>query len=383
MGKCGIYVHIPFCIKKCNYCDFNSFSADDGVQNEYTAALVNEIRAFGKSEKIEADSVFIGGGTPTLLSDENLEKVILALKKAINLDLDTEFTIECNPKTANLKKFRLLKDLGVNRLSLGVQSLCDATLKTLGRAHNVKDFLECYAAAKIAGFENINFDLMFAVPNQSRKNWEKTVEYAVKFEPAHISAYGLQLEENTYFYDHQNQYLFPSDEQNRQMYSFLTDYLKEKGYLQYEISNFAKDGFFCRHNLKYWDLTDYVGVGLGSSSFYKGVRYNNPEKLDDYLNFSQNFVPLWEQNPVQSETDLISEYMFLGLRLIKGVKGSDFEEKFKRNMFDIYSDAIENNIRLGLLNYEGDRIFLSPKGLDLANSVMSDFILDEGDLDEF
>ncbi len=382
MNKPGIYIHIPFCIKKCNYCDFNSFSANSDAQNEYTATLVNEIKSFKNYESIEADSIFIGGGTPTLLSDENLEKIISALKESVAFAPDTEFTIECNPKTANLKKFRLLKELGVNRLSLGVQSLCDATLKTLGRVHNVKDFLECYAAAKIAGFENINFDLMFAIPNQSQKNWEKTVKTAIKFEPAHISAYGLQLEENTYFYEHQNQYLFPSDEQNRQMYNFLVDYLEESGYLQYEISNFAKEGFSCRHNLKYWNLTDYIGFGLGSSSFYKGVRYQNPEKTEDYLKFAQNFVPLWEQNPAESEKDLISEYMFLGLRLNKGIKGSDFEEKFNRSMFDIYPDAIEKNIKLGLLNYEGDRIFLSPKGFDLANSVMSDFILDEGDLDE-
>jgi len=379
--KCGIYIHIPFCIKKCNYCDFNSFAATSDVQSEYVIALQKEFESFKKCQEVCADTVFIGGGTPTLLEDSNLEKIILSLKQNISLADDTEFTIECNPKTASLKTFRLLKSLGVNRLSLGVQSLCDATLKILGRSHNVKDFLECYSAARIAGFENINFDLMFAVPNQSQKNWEKTVETAIKFEPAHISAYGLQLEENTYFYEHQNSYLFPSDEQNRKMYDFLIDRLLESGYNQYEISNFAKQGFECRHNLKYWDLTDYVGFGLGASSFYKGVRYQNPEKVQEYVSFANNFTPLWEINEKQSRADLISEYMFLGLRLTKGVNNSDFEEKFKISMFRLFPDVIEKNIKAGLLNYEGDRIFLSRKGLDFANLVMSDFILSNKDLD--
>ncbi|MBQ2897642.1 MAG: oxygen-independent coproporphyrinogen III oxidase [Clostridia bacterium] len=376
MSKLGIYVHIPFCIKKCNYCDFNSFPSDANTQERYIDALINEIKSLCKIKKISADSVFIGGGTPTILSDELLEKLILTINENFDLAEKTEFTIECNPKTASLKSFKLLKSLGVNRLSIGVQSLDDKILKTLGRSHNVKDFLECYAAAKIAGFENINFDLMFAVPNQTQKSLEKTVKTAVKFEPTHISAYGLQLEENTYFYENKDTLSFPSDEQNRKMYDFLISYLEQNGYFQYEISNFAKKGFECKHNLKYWDLTEYVGVGLGASSFYQGVRYQNPEKLDRYFEFANSFVPLWEQNPKQTENDLISEFMFLGLRLNKGVSNSDFMSKFDKSMFDIYKDIVDKNIKAGLLNRERDRIFLSKKGFDFANTVMSDFLLD-------
>lgn len=376
MNKAGIYVHIPFCTKKCNYCDFNSFSADADTQKEYIDALINEITSLAKINKISADSVFIGGGTPTLLSEKLLERLIVAIKSNFDLEKSTEFTIECNPKTASLKTFRLLKSIGVNRLSIGMQSLDDKILKTLGRCHNVKDFLECYAAAKIAGFENINFDLMFAVPNQSQKRFEQTVQSAVKLSPEHISAYGLQLEENTYFYDHQNDYKFPSDEQNRKMYDFLVSYLEQNGYHQYEISNFAKDGFESRHNLKYWNLTEYVGLGLGASSFYQGVRYENPGKMNDYLNFAFGFAPLWEKNQKQSENDLMSEFMFLGLRLNKGVKNSDFITKFGKSMFDIYKDVIDKNVEAGLLNRERDRIFLSRRGFDLANCVMSDFLLD-------
>ena len=208
MKNLGIYVHIPFCVKKCNYCDFNSSSASDEVQNIYTDSLVNEIKEFGKLKKVTADTVFLGGGTPTLLGEKNLEKIITAIKENIIIAPDNEFTIECNPKTANLGKFRVLRDLGVNRVSLGVQSMDDEILKILGRVHNLKDFIECFASACIAGFENINFDLMFAVPNQTEKIWQTTLETAVKLEPKHISAYGLQLEEGTYFYENQQNYKF-------------------------------------------------------------------------------------------------------------------------------------------------------------------------------
>ncbi len=377
MKNRGIYVHIPFCVKKCNYCDFNSFCASDMVQNIYTESLVNEIKSFGKIQKIDADSVFFGGGTPTLLNEENLEKIITAIKDNINILPDTEFTVECNPKTANLKKFKVLKDLGVNRLSLGVQSLDDKILKTLGRCHNLKDFMECYAAARIAGFENISFDLMFAVPNQTEKIWEKTLSDAVKFEPKHISAYGLQLEENTYFYENQEKYNFPDDAENRKMYEFLVEFLKEKGYNRYEISNFAQKGFESRHNLKYWDLTEYVGFGLGSSSFFEGVRYQNPEKMENYLEFADNFEPLWEKGEKESEKDLISEFMFLGLRLEKGVSNLDFKEKFNKSFFEIFRKEIDKNVKCGLLIKENNRIYLSKKGFDLANSVMSDFLLED------
>ena len=377
MKNRGIYVHIPFCVKKCNYCDFNSFSASDTVQDIYTDALLSEIKSFGKHKKITADTVFFGGGTPTLLSEQNLEKIILAIKENIDIASDNEFTVECNPKTASLGKFRLLRELGVNRLSLGVQSMDDKILKTLGRCHNLKDFIESYASARIAGFENISFDLMFALPGQTEKIWQKTLEDAVKFAPRHISAYGLQLEEGTYFYDNQENYNFPDDDRNRRMYEFSVDFLKEKGYNRYEISNFAQNGFESRHNLKYWDLTEYVGFGLGSSSFFEGVRYQNPEKMEKYLEFADNFEPLWEKGEKESENDLISEYMFLGLRLEKGVNNLDFKEKFGKSFFEIYKKEIDENVKNGLLVKENNRIYLSKKGFDLANSIMSDFFQEE------
>ena len=376
MKNLGIYVHIPFCVKKCNYCDFNSSSASDEVQNIYTDSLVNEIKEFGKLKKVTADTVFLGGGTPTLLGEKNLEKIITAIKENIIIAPDNEFTIECNPKTANLGTFRILRDLGVNRVSLGVQSMDDEILKILGRVHNLKDFIECFASARIAGFENINFDLMFAVPNQTEKIWQTTLETAVKLEPKHISAYGLQLEEGTYFYENQQNYKFPDDEENRRMYELLVEFLGSKGYNRYEISNFAIPGFESRHNLKYWDLTEYVGFGLGSSSFFEGVRYQNPEVMADYLDFADNFTPFWNGEK-QSENDLISEFMFLGLRLDKGVSDLDFKEKFGKSFFEIFSKEIAENVEKGLLIKENDRIYLSSKGFDLANSVMSDFLLED------
>ena len=377
MKNQGIYVHIPFCVKKCNYCDFNSFCASETVQDIYTDALCNEIKSFGKIKKIDADSVFFGGGTPTLLKEENLEKIISAIKESINLMPDTEFTVECNPKTANLKKLKTLFDLGVNRLSLGVQSLDDKILKTLGRAHDLKDFIECFAAARIAGFENISFDLMFALPDQTEKIWQTTLENAIKFEPKHISAYGLQLEEGTLFYENQENYNFPDEDENRKMYEFLVEFLKGKGYNRYEISNFALPGYESRHNLKYWDLTEYVGFGLGSSSFFEGVRYQNPEKMEEYLEFADNFHSLWENSEKETENSLISEYMFLGLRLEKGVNNLDFKEKFNKSFFEIFKREIDENVQKGLLIKENNRIYLSKKGFDLANSVMSDFLLED------
>lgn len=375
LKKLGLYVHIPFCVKKCRYCDFNSFSSGDYQKDIYEEALVREldgIKPYVKNYYL--DSVFLGGGTPSVMGAERLKRITDRLQATFLIDSDAEFTIEVNPKTAGLKDFKEYKKMGINRVSMGVQSLNDPELKTLGRCHSLKDFLECYASLKIAGFENVNYDIMFAFPGQTLNSFEKTVTDILKFEPAHISCYGLQLEQGTFFYSHQNEYKFINDETNRKMYDLMRNILKQNGFNQYEISNFSKNGFESRHNLKYWSMDEYIGMGLGSSSFFDRKRYDNPHKFSDYLDFTENFRFIADETEKESEDSLMGEFMFLGLRKTSGIDDNDFNRYFGKSFFSVFGDVIEKHIKNGLLKKEDKKIMLTEKGMDLANTVMCDFV---------
>ena len=375
LKETGLYVHIPFCIKKCRYCDFNSFCGTEEQKDLYTEALIKEIVNMERYTKDRfLNTIFFGGGTPSVLGRERIKKIINRIKTCFYIDDDTEFTIECNPKTVNLGDFKEYKELGVNRISLGVQSMQDSELELIGRSHSLNDFLECVISAKLAGFENISFDLMFSLPSQTLKSLENTITDAIKLQPKHISAYSLQLEEGTYLFENREQFDFPDEEENRKMYYLVRDILKENGYNQYEISNFAQEGFESRHNIKYWELKDYIGLGLGSSSFLNNVRYQNPENFSDYIEFTNNFSPLWEENEPESEKDLMGEFMFLGLRKTKGVLNSEFKRFFNKDMFEIYSPVINKFLSSELLKTDGEALFLTEKGMDLSNTVMCEFV---------
>lgn len=375
MKKLGIYVHIPFCIRKCKYCDFASFVCENDMQNKYTDYIVKEINKYkNKAVDYIVNSVFFGGGTPSVLSSLNMHRIITAIRAVFYLTEDAEISLECNPKTANFGKLKNFKKLGFNRISIGVQSLDDEILLKIGRAHNSKDFLECYTSAKLAGFKNINYDLMFALPEQSVKSFKETVDNLVKLNPEHISCYSLILEENTPLFEEKDFYKFADDEENRKMYEYAKKVLKDNGYNHYEISNFAKEGYECIHNLKYWEMKDYIGFGSSASSFFEEKRHTNPDNLEEYFELIENYKYPFDDIEKEEKKDMMSEFMFLGLRKIKGINDKDFKELFNESFFDIYKKEIEKHIKNGLLIREDENIRLSNKGLDLANYVMSDFV---------
>ena len=372
MKELGIYVHIPFCIRKCKYCDFASFVENSDIQDKYTDYIVKEINSFkGKAENYIVNSIFFGGGTPSVLSSINMHRIITAIRATFYISDDAEISLECNPKTASFTKLKNYVKMGFNRISIGVQTLDDKLLRIIGRVHNTKDFLESYTMARLAGFKNINLDLMFALPEQGLESFKESVDGLLKLEPEHISCYSLILEENTPLFEEKDFYNFADEDENRQMYEYAKKAFKEKGYEHYEISNFSKKDYECKHNLKYWEMKDYIGFGLSASSFFENKRHTNPSTLEEYFN---NLSYPFDNVETEDTKDLMSEFMFLGLRKIKGIKDKDFKELFNESFFDVYNKEIEKHINNGLLIKEDENIRLSDKGLDLANYVMSDFV---------
>lgn len=373
MKEISIYIHIPFCVRKCLYCDFNSFSGKDSRFEDYKNALISEINNFENpySEDLLIKTIFVGGGTPSVLPPEYMEEIFSALKIKFTLADNAEISIELNPGTVDRHKLSTYKEIGINRLSIGVQSLNDRLLKTLGRIHNTQQFIETVELAKSVGFSNINFDLMFALPNQSIDDFKETLETAVSLEPTHISVYSLIIEEGTPFFD-----LFESgklkeipEEVDRKMYYMAKDILKKAGFIQYEISNFAKNGYECKHNIVYWERKEYIGFGLGACSFLNGKRFHNNYNLDEYIK-GEYFGSEEEFTP----KDAFAEFIFLGLRMNKGVSAKEFYDYFGEDLYCLFGDVINKNIGLGLLEEKGDRIRLTEKGVDLSNSVFIDFL---------
>lgn len=371
----GIYVHIPFCLQKCRYCDFVSFCSTDEQKEEYASALITEIEKlsdFAKGRTIS--TVYIGGGTPTTLSDSQLSRILNSLFQNFDINKDAEITVEANPETVTLKLMRSLKYAGVNRISLGVQAMQDKHLKAIGRIHDVKKVIEAYASCKIAGFENINYDLIFALPNQSKNEFLEGLCDLLKLEPPHLSLYSLQLEEGTPIYANKDNLKFVSEDEERNIYYEARNILKANGLYQYEISNFSKKGFESRHNLRYWNCLEYLGIGLNASSYFNNVRYTNPCDLNEYLAFVQDFKPLYKENDALTENEQMSEFLVLGLRKTDGIKLKNFEEKFEKDIFSVFQKQINKHIENGLLSFSEDKLYLTEKGIDLSNQVLCDFI---------
>lgn len=379
--KIGLYVHIPFCIQKCKYCDFHSFCVAGQNPDQYVACLLREMeQVSGIMQDYQVDTIYLGGGTPSVLADDQIEKISEKIQCCFSVDPQAEFTMEVNPGTVTFQGLKRYRACGINRLSMGVQSLNDSLLETLGRIHHVKDFLEAYAAARIAGFDNLSFDFMFALPEQTLDDWLKTLQKAALFQPEHLSVYGLQLEEGTELYRRRNEYHFADDELDREMYHNACRFLKENGYEQYEISNFSRPGFASKHNLRYWEMKEYYGLGSGASSFFQNARFENPRDLQEYFNFIDNWSADFYQKDTETAEERMDEFMFLGLRKTKGVSDQDFQEQFQVSFFDRYGSVIEKHLKNGLLMQDCQRIYLSKKGLDLANVVMSDFVgLEKGE----
>lgn len=378
MKKLGIYIHIPFCVRKCQYCDFLSFPLAEykEIKESYLEALLDEItKSKQELSMYEADTVFFGGGTPSLLKGEEIERILNALRETIRMVDDVEITIEANPGTVDEEKLLWYKKAGVNRLSFGLQSANDEELKLLGRVHTYARFEESMILARKCGFDNINIDIMSALPYQTLETYHNTLKQVLKVKPEHISAYSLIVEEGTPFYerfgDDKGEETLPDEETDRQMYEDTLLYLQEEGYHRYEISNYAKEGYECRHNLKYWTLSDYAGFGLGSASLIGNSRIKNTEQMHIYLDTSRRKEQ--RQIEILSEDDRMEEFMFLGLRTMQGVSKEMFYVKFGIKMEEVYGDILNKYEVMKLLE-NGENVRLTRKGLDVSNVIMADFL---------
>ena len=368
-----IYIHIPFCVKKCDYCDFLSGPSGPEEQSDYVQALLREIDAVKEGKGRSVSSIFIGGGTPSVLDAGFIGEILNRIRNKFQIQNDAEITIEANPGTADYGKLQAYRDYGINRLSIGLQSPDDRELKILGRLHNYEQFLETYKKARKAGFDNINVDLMSAIPDQTYKGWEKNLRTVAELEPEHISAYSLIIEEGTPFAARQLN--LPDEDTEYNMYEATARILKEYGYKQYEISNYAKRGMACRHNVGYWTRQDYLGFGLGASSLYGKERFSNTADRKKYLENSFSPELIREREPILSREDEMAEFMFLGLRMTEGVARTDFEQIFGCCIEQIYGDVLKKYESMGLLQEKNGRIFLSRAGIHVSNSVMADFLL--------
>lgn len=380
-----LYVHIPFCKKKCRYCDFLSFAGEEWTQETYTQALLREIGAWRGKENKKVSSVFVGGGTPSILSVRRMEEIFEALRESFFLAEDAEITIECNPGTLEKEKLEVYKCLGVNRLSLGLQSAKNEELRLLGRIHTWETFLESFQMARKAGFENLNVDLISALPGQTVESWRETLEKTIALSPEHISAYSLIIEEGTPFYQEYEEdakireaggdpQFLPSEDAERQMYEDTEKILGNAGYSRYEISNYAKPGMACQHNMGYWQRKEYIGLGLGASSLYREGRWRNPENLLEYCNRKQD-MPERKDLQKLSRKDQMEETMFLGLRLMEGVEEEAFFREFGCTCREVYGEVLDRLEDQGLLKEENGRIFLTSHGIDISNYCMAEFLL--------
>ena len=381
MRDLSIYIHIPFCVRKCLYCDFLSFPVSQEKMENYVNLLEREIKQSAeKYKEYRVISIFWGGGTPSILSAEDVSRMMEAVKENYQIAKDAEITIEMNPGTADDRKLHQYITSGMNRISIGLQSADDSELVRIGRIHDYRTFLQTYELARNAGFCNINIDIMASLPEQSAASYEQTLRRVTALKPEHISAYSLMLEEGTPLYERQSEYRFPSEEEDRGMYALTKEYLASCGYHKYEISNYAKDGFECRHNKVYWQRGDYAGFGLGASSMVQNVRWKNPADMAAYETYvarladkQEEFIP---DRQILTVPEQMEEYMFLGLRMMCGIDVQEFARVFGNRIEEIYGEVIERLCRQGLLLRENDRIRLTDRGIDVSNYVMAQFLFD-------
>ena len=412
-----LYIHIPFCARKCAYCDFLSFAAPEWVYRDYMDKLLEEICGQGPNfQEYRVSTIFVGGGTPSILPADLIMELFATLSENFDISPDAEITMEANPGTLTMEKLEVYRQSGVNRLSIGLQSADDKELKYLGRIHSYDSFLKSFQRARQAGFKNINVDLMSALPGQDVHSWKNTLKKVMMLKPEHISAYSLIIEEGTPFYERfgepqgkQSSVVcgesdadrggalpapktaaeiaaraavmtlpdLPDEDTDREMYHLTKEMMAAHGYDRYEISNYAKKGYECRHNIGYWTGVEYLGLGLGASSYTYGYRYHNTENLQEYLSLN-----LYEGGAAARDIEELSledkmeEFMFVGLRMMKGVSGSEFLERFGQNMWNVYGDALKKLEQQGLIEVDAPMVRLTELGIDVSNVVLSEFLLD-------
>lgn len=386
--KLGIYIHVPFCVSKCPYCSFASKPVglkglSECEEKSYKESVIKEINSINKRLIAEGvydksnfndyivDTIFFGGGTPSLLKAQTFHEILNLLSKVFKFAENLEITMEMNPENARRYDIINFHKAGINRLSLGAQSFSDRVLKMLGRVHDSNDILTAYKEAKKAGFDNISLDLMFAIPGQTKDEWYRSVEKTVELSPAHISIYGLQFEEGTKFYDDLKYDITheKSDDEYNEMFSSAVESMSKSGYSHYEISNFAITGFECRHNLKYWSLDEYLGLGESSASYFNGFRWKNLRLYDGNTEFDEKHRNTIEEN--------ISEYIFTGLRKLQGININEFKDKFGENLDDIVQKnmtELQPFLDFGAIKYDDGHLRLTEKGINISNQIMSIFV---------
>ncbi len=372
--RLGIYIHIPFCASKCYYCDFCSVSAAKQEKiDAYISALINEIRDFasGHDKKFKVDTLYFGGGTPTLLSAENLSDILSCVGECFELLPDAEITAEANPKTADFDKLFSMRQLGVNRLSIGMQSVHDSELKALGRIHKFKDFKDFYLDARRAGFDNVSVDLMYGIPGQTMDSFEESVRTLVQLAPEHISSYCLKIEEGTRFYQKRESLALPDEDTVCDMYESMGNILRSAGYNKYEISNFSRAGRESRHNLKYWQYDDYIGFGSGAHSFFDCRRFANSRDIDGYI--LSDGLGERESEEIISDSEAENEYVMLGMRLSRGIDISEYESRFGKNFYGRFGKKFQKfSPEFAVLSENNCRF--TEKGMFVSNYILSEIL---------
>lgn len=373
----GLYIHVPFCAQKCYYCDFNSYKINSNQKKEYLINIEREMKFYKEEFKDKCfDTVFFGGGTPSILTVSELKELVNNINENFNIKNDAEITIECNPGTINREKLEAMKKMGINRLSIGLQATQNYHLKSIGRIHTYEEFEKNYYDALDIGFKNINIDLMYALPNQKTQEWKDTLDKIIKLNPSHISAYSLILEEGTKLYDmYQNKEFELLDEDTDiNMYNYTIDTLKRHGYNQYEISNYSKEDLECKHNIIYWKCDNYLGLGPGASGFIGDTRYSNIEDICEYNKcIMQNIRPVSEEVEL-TKKDKIEEFIFMGLRMNEGINIDVFKERFDTDFYEIYQEVMDKLIKRELVRFDGKNISLTQKGREISNSVFIEFL---------
>ena len=387
MKEMELYIHVPFCIKKCAYCDFLSAPAGEEERQRYVETMIKEIQGYRKKyQEYCVTTIFVGGGTPSVLSGEQIKEVFNALRASFVIDTQAEITIEVNPGTVTEEKVEAWMQAGVNRISIGLQSVNDEELQMLGRMHTYKDFLNTYHLLRDKGFNNLNIDLISAIPGQTLESWKKTLSTVAELEPEHISAYSLIVEEGTPFYTIYGEggadgnlesmvQPLPDEETERFIYEETETILQKYGYDRYEISNYAKPGYACRHNEGYWRRVNYLGVGLGASSLIENQRFQNFSTYDAYMDAIQNQKLFHEEVESLSVTDEMEEFIFLGLRMMSGISREVFQKKFGKKIETVYEKQIQQLKKDGLIEFVENRIRLTKRGIDISNYVFEQFLL--------
>ena len=364
----GLYIHIPFCVQKCKYCDFISYVGQECRIDEYLQQLYIEMQKY-KGTKV--DTIFIGGGTPSVLDAYQILELMRNVKNNFLLTDNCEITMESNPGTLDEEKIYSMLKGGINRVSVGVQSFNDAELNTIGRIHSSETAYNSICLLKKCGFTNINLDLMTALPFQTMDSMKKSLKTAVSLPVTHISAYSLIIEDKTPLEREysQGKLILPTEDEDRDMYKFAVEYLRENGFMRYEISNFAKHGFECRHNIKYWSCDEYIGIGAAAHSYIGDKRFSNPSGLREYFNGEND-----EETSLTQE-DKISEFMMMGLRMDKGVGKTKFKKRFGIDMTDVFKTQFEKFVSLGLIKCDGENYSLTDRGIDISNSILCEFMI--------